>query len=111
MVQDASARLFYGCQLKTHLPVKCKPVNIQNFDDDMTSEVPIPSKYSVSEKVWTKLDTHTKWMPGKIEQDLPNQSYSIRMMDGHIFRRNEHRITNRQQGARGPDVSHPSSPQ
>ena len=95
MVQDAPARLFYGCQLKAHLPVKCKPVNIQNFDDDTSSEVPIPSRYSIGDEVWTKPDAHTKWMPGKIEQVLPNQSYSIRMKDVHIFHRNEHHITNR----------------
>ena len=53
MVQDAPARLFYGCQLKAHLPVKHKPVNTYSLDDGMTSEVPIPSKYSVSDNVWT----------------------------------------------------------
>ena len=95
MVQDAPASLFYGCQLKAHLPVKCKLVVIQNFDDDATSEVPIPSKYSIGDEVWIKLDANTKWMPGKIEQVLPNQSYCIRMMDGHIFQRNEHHITTR----------------
>ena len=66
MVQDAPARLFYRCQLKAHLPVKCKPVVIQNFDDDKTSKV--PSKYSVGDEVWIKLDANTKWMPSKIEQ-------------------------------------------
>ena len=88
IVQDAPARLFYGHQLKAHLPVKHKPVNTHNFDDDATSEVPISSKYSVGDNVWTKLDANTKWMPGKIEQVLPNQSYSIRVMDGRIFHRN-----------------------
>ena len=93
MIQDAPAKIFYGCQLKAHLPFKCRPVNTCNFDDDTTSEVPILSKYSVGDNVWTKLDTNTKWMPGKIEQVLPNQSYSIRLMDGHIFCRNEHHVT------------------
>ena len=93
VVQDAPARLFYGRQLKAHLPIKCKPVNTYSFDDGATSEVPIPSKYSVGDNVWTKLDANTKQMPGKIEQVLPNQSYSIRLMDGHIFRRNKHHIT------------------
>ena len=95
MVQDAPAKLFYRCQLKAHLPVKCKPVVIQNFDEDVTSEVPIPSKYSIGDEVWIKLDANTKWMPGKIEQILQNQSYCIRMMDGHIFWRNKHHITTR----------------
>ena len=69
----------------------------------MTSEV--PSKYSVGEEVWVNLDTNTKWMPGKIDQVLPNQSYTIKMMDGHMFRRNEHHVTTRCQGAKWPDVS------
>ena len=93
VVQDAPAKLFYRCQLKAHLPVKRKQAVIQNLDDDMTSEV--PSKYSVGEEVWVKLDTNTKWMPGKIDQVLPNQSYTIKMMDGRIFRRNEHHVTTR----------------
>ena len=93
LIQEAPANLFYGCQLKAHLPVKRKPAVIQNLDDDVTSEV--PSKYSVGEEVWVKLDTNTKWMPGKIDQVLPNQSYTIKMMDGRIFRRNEHHITTR----------------
>ena len=95
VIQDAPAKLFYGCQLKAHLPVKRKPAVIQNFDEDATSEVSISSKYSVGDEVWIKLDTNTKWMPGKIEQVLPNQSYTIKMMDGCIFRRNEHHITTR----------------
>ena len=85
VIQGAPAKLFYGCQLKAHLPVKCKPAIIQNFDEDTTSEVSIPSKYSVGDEVWVKLDANTKWMPGKIEQVLPNQSYSIKMMDSCIF--------------------------
>ena len=103
VIQEAPAKLFYGRQLKAHLPVKQKPVVIQNLDDDATSE--IPSKYSVGEEVWVKLDTNTKWMPGKIEQVLPNQSYTIKMMDSRKFRRNEHHATTRRQGAKWPDVS------
>ena len=105
VIQDAPAKLFYGCQLKAHLPVKRKPAVIQNFDEDTTSEVPIPSKYSVGDEVWVKLDTNTKWMPSKIEQVLPNQSYPIKMMDGCIFQRYKHHITTRRQGAKWPDVS------
>ena len=79
--------------------MKRKPAVVQNLDDDVTSEV--PSKYSVGEEVWVKLDTNTKWMPGKIDQVLPNQSYTIKMMDSRIFRRNV------RQGAKWPDVSTP----
>ena len=95
VIQDAPAKLFYGCQLKAHLPVKRKPAVIQNFDEDATSEVSIPSKYSIGDEVWVKFNTNTKWMPSKIEQVLPNQSYSIKMMDSRIFRRNEHHVTTR----------------
>ena len=105
VIQGAPAKLFYGHQLKAHQPVKQKPAVIQNLDDDATSEV--PSKYSVGEEVWVKLDTNTKWMPGKIDQVLLNQSYTIKMMDGRIFRRNEHHVTTRPQGAKWPDVSTP----
>ena len=61
LIQEAPANLFYGCQLKAHLPVKRKPMVIQNLDDDVTSEV--SSKYSVGEEVWVKLDTNMKWIP------------------------------------------------
>ena len=105
VIQDAPTKLFYGCKLKAHLPVKHKPAVIQNFDEDTTSEFPIPSKYSVGDEVLVKLDANTKWMPGKIKQVLPNQNYSIKMMDGHIFQRNEHHVTTRWQGAKWPDVS------
>ena len=60
IIQDAPAKLFYGWQLKSHLLIKHKPAVIQNFDEDLTSEVPIPSKYSVSDEVWVKLDANTK---------------------------------------------------
>ena len=93
--QEPPAKLFYGRQLKAHLPVKPKPAVIQNFDEDATSEVPIPSKYSIGDEIWVKLDANTKWMPSKIKQVLPNQSYSIKMMDGRIFRRNEYHVTTR----------------
>ena len=92
-IQEAPANIFYGCQLKTHLPVKRKPTVLQNFDDDATSEAEVPSKYHIGEEIWVKLDSNSKWMPGKIEQVLPNQSYTNKMVDGQIFRRNEHHIT------------------
>ena len=92
-IQEAPANVFYGPQLKAHLPVKRKPTVLQNFYDDTTSEAEIPSKYNIGEEIWVKLDSNSKWMPGKIEQVLPNQSYTIKMVDGWIFRRNEHHIT------------------
>ena len=94
-IQEAPANLFYERQLKAHLPVKRRPTILQNFDDDATStsEAEIPSKYNVGEEIWVKLDSNSKWMPGKIEQVLPHQSYNIKMVDGRIFRRNEHHIT------------------
>ena len=35
-------------------------------------------------------------MAGKITQILPNQSYMTRLLDGHVFHRNEHHIMKRQ---------------
>ena len=90
-VQDAPANLFFGCQLKAHLPIRHHKQNTCNFDDGATSEV--PSKYDEGQDVWVKLDNNTKWMPGRILDVLPNQSYKIKLIDGHIFRRNEHHIT------------------
>ena len=106
IIQDAPAKLFYGCQLKGPSTMQA----IQNFDEDTTSEVPIPSKYSVGNEVWVKLDANTKWMPGKIEQVIPNQSYSIKMMDSCIFHRNEHHLTTKRRGAKWPDVSNSATP-
>ena len=91
MIQDAPANLFFGCQLKAHLPIRCYKQNTCNFDNGATSEV--PSKYGEGQDVWVKLDNNTKWMPGKILDVLPNQSYKIKLVDGHIFRRNEHHVT------------------
>ena len=93
LIQEAPANIFYGRHLKAHLPVKRKPTVLQNFDDDVMSEVEVPLKYNIGEEIWVKLDSNSKWMPDKIEQVLPNQSYSIKMVDGHIFRRNKHHIT------------------
>ena len=87
--------------------MKRKPTVLQNFDDDMMSEVEVPLKYNIGEEIWVKLDSNSKWMPGKIEQVLPNQSYTIKMVDGQIFRRNEHHITIRRPGVKWPRVSTP----
>ena len=90
-VQDALANLFFGCQLKAHLPIRHHKQNTCNFDNGATSEV--PSKYDEGQDVWVKLDNNTKWMQGRILDVLPNQSYKIKLIDGCIFGRNEHHIT------------------
>ena len=93
LIQETPANIFYGHQLKAHLPVKEKPTVLHNLDDDVTSEAEVASKYNVGEEICVKLDSNSKWMPGKIEQVLPSQSYTIKMVDGHIFKTNEHHIT------------------
>ena len=90
MIQDAPANLFFRCQLKAHLSIRCHKQNTCNFDNGATSEV--PSKYGEGIDVWVKLDNSTKWMPGKILDVLPNQSYKIKLADGCIFRRNKHHV-------------------
>ena len=109
MIQDAPGNLSFGCQLKAHLPFRCYKQNTCNFDNSATSEV--PSKYGDGQDVSVKLDNNTKWMPGKILDVLPNQSYKIKLVNGHIFRRNEHHVTIRQQGAKWPEIPQVSSPQ
>ena len=63
----------------------------------------VPSKYHEGQAVWVKLDPHTKWMRGKVQQVLPNQSYNMCLMDGQIFRCNEHHITSWQPSKPGAD--------
>ena len=111
MIQDAPANLFFGHQLKAHLPIRCYKQNTGNFNNGATSEVPVPSKYDEGQDVWVKLDNNTKWMPGKILDVLPNQSYKIKLVDGPIFGRNGHHVTIRRQGAKWPEVPQVSSPQ
>ena len=56
----------------------------------------IPSKYNINQNIWVKIDTNTKrWEPGKVIEILPNRSYTVKLTDGHIFRRNEHHLTKR----------------
>ena len=104
IVHEASANLFFGRQLKAHLPIfwhhKCLNTCINNEGADPE----IPSKYSKDQSVWIKLDPNTKWVPGKITQVLPNQSYEVTLIDGRIFRRNEHHITLRWQGTKWPQL-------
>ena len=95
-IQDVPARVFFGRQLKAHLPIfQCnKSLNtcIDNYNDKGANPE-VLSKYGKGQSVWVKLDPNTKWMPGKIDQVLPNQSYEVTLSEGHIFRRNEHHIT------------------
>ena len=72
LVQDSPANLFFGHQLKAHLPIRRHKQNTYNFDDGTTSEV--PSKYGEGQDVWVKLDNNTKWMPGRILDVLPTRS-------------------------------------
>ena len=56
----------------------------------------IPSKFNINQSIWVKLDANTKkWEPGKIFEILPNRSYTVKLTDGRIFRRNEHHLTRR----------------
>ena len=89
-IQDAPANLFFGRKIKAHVPIKCHKILV-DYGENATPEV--PSKYSLDQDVWIKLDPNAKWVPGKIEQVLPNQSYEVVLRDGHIFRCNEHHIT------------------
>ena len=97
---------FYGCQLKAHLPLyrnanftSSMPENTCTLATKMEgadSANDIPSKYNVSQDIWVKLDANTKkWEPGKIIEILPNRSYTVKLTDGQIFRRNEHHLTRR----------------
>ena len=46
--------------------------------------------------IWVKLDANLKkWEPGKIVEILPNRSYTVKLTNGCIFRRNEHHLTRR----------------
>ena len=88
-IQDAPANFFFRRKIKAHIPIKCHKILVH--DENATPEV--PSKYSIDQDVWIKLDPNAKWVPGKIEQVLPNQSYEVVLRDGCIFRCNEHHIT------------------
>ena len=92
-IYDAPGTMFYGRQLKAHVPIRCG-YQLQVTEDGGIPD--IPSKYHEGQVVWVKLDPYTKWMQGKIQQDLPNQSYNVCLTDGCIFRHNEHHITSRQ---------------
>ena len=88
-VYDALATMFFGRQLKAHLPIQCQ----SQLHEEENGVTDIPSKYHENQLVWVKLDPHTKWMPGKINQVLPNQSYIVCLTDGCTFCRNKHHMT------------------
>ena len=93
---QAPANVFYGCQLKAHLPIYHSKDTCTLATKNSASDKPAPlSKFGEQEKVWVKLDNNTKWMDGEIIQVLPNQSYMVKLSGGQIFQRNQHHITRR----------------
>ena len=97
-IHNAPGNVFFGRQLKVHLPVfQCHQYQSLDYSatctDKYVANSEVLSKYSKGQSVWIKLDPNTKWMPGKITQVLPHQSYTDNLSDGCEFRRNEHHIT------------------
>ena len=95
---QAPANAFFGCVLKTNLPIYCPNSNNVTCTLDAKNSAKIeigdsPSKFQVDQDVWVKVDPNTKWMAGKITQILPNQGYMTELSDGHVFQRNQHHIT------------------
>ena len=100
----APCHSFYGHQLKAHLPLY-RSANFQTLENTCTLDAEtegaenvndIPSKFNMNQSIWVKLDANTKkWEPGKIVEILPNRSYTVKLNDGRIFRRNEHHLTRR----------------
>ena len=91
-IYDAPATMFYGRQVKAHVPIR-RGCQLQITSEENGGIPDVPSKYHESQLMWVKLDPHNKWMQGKIQQVLPNQSYNVSLTDGCIFRCNEHHIT------------------
>ena len=90
--------VFFGHQLKANLPIYHQ-FDTRTLGAEDSAKIEIgdsPSKFQVDHDVWVKADPHTKWMAGKIGQIFPNQSYVVKLSDGHIFQRNQHHITKRQ---------------
>ena len=92
---QAPGNVFFGHTIKAHLPIYQSCTNlIENTctlgteDSAIFAQNDVPSKYSEGQDVWLKLDPSTKWMPGKVIQILPFQSYMVKLSDGQIFRRN-----------------------
>ena len=81
-MQESPANVFFGRQLKAHLPVfwHHQYQNISYSDtctDEYSANSEVPSQYGEGQNIWVKLDANKKWMPGKITQVLPNQSYIV----------------------------------
>ena len=97
---QAPGNVFFGHALKAHLPIY-RLIYIENTctlgtkDSATFAQNDVPSKYIEGQDVWLKLDSSTKWMPGKVIQILPYQSYMVKLSDGRIFRQNEHHLTRR----------------
>ena len=108
---QAPASVVFGRQLKANLPIyhQFDTCTLDAETEGADSVNDIPSKYKVDQDVWVKADPHTKWMAGRISQTLPNQSYVIKLTDGHVFHRNEHHITKRQ-GCLNPSTDFQADP-
>ena len=94
---QAPASVFFRRTLKANLPIyqsmsTCTLGTKKSANFDKSDP---PSKFGELEKVWVKLDNNTKWTDGEIIHVLPNQSYMVKLMDDHIFHRNEHHLTRR----------------
>ena len=95
---QAPGNVFFGCTLKAHMPIYHSLNNtctLGTENSDAFAQNDIPSMFSEGQDVCIKLDSNTKWMPGKIIQILPNQNYNVKLSDGCIFQRNQHHITRR----------------
>ena len=87
----APCHSFHGHQLKAHFPLY-RSANFTSSSSPTSENTctlatetegadcanDIPSKYSVNQGIWAKLDANTKkWEPGKILEILPNRSYTL----------------------------------
>ena len=86
---QAPANVFFGYTLKANLPIyqssstcTLDAENSANSEDHQSDPL---SKFGELEKVWVRLDNNTKWIECQITQVLPNQSYVVKLTDGHIF--------------------------
>ena len=86
---QAPANVFFGHTLKANLPIyqssSTCTLDAENSASSEDHQSDPPSKFGELEKVWVRLDNNTKWIEGQITQVLPNQSYVVKLTDGHIF--------------------------